>query len=198
MAVKTSHLIKWWEIWWHQIHSSALRWLVTSVFPPCCSKPCPCISVPDCFLSGSLEASDGRVFMLGESDCKPNQTSGEQWSEVLSSVKIVGIVSSWHSLLFQPGKAVRPGAPGRVGEILDIRPWAFLKEEKMLLQWALTLCSGFSFSWMIAVDGRGWRGFSLHIWSRCRFCIFSVSVLHLINKKQFSGGVNLGCKWEST
>lgn len=130
-AVKSSHLIKWWEIWWHQIHSSALRWLVTCASPLCCSNPCLCISLPCCFFSGPLEASCGRVSMLGECDCQPNQTSGEQWNKVLSSVKIVGIVSSWHGTLFQYSlaKVVRLRAPGRAGELLDIRPWAFLKEE---------------------------------------------------------------------
>lgn len=63
---------------------------------------------------------------------------------------------------------------------------------------------GFDFMyWFLFLlnDSHGWQRlqrYSLGTWSHCRFCILSVSVLHLINKKHFSGGVNLGCKWEST
>lgn len=99
MAVKSSYLIKWWGIWCHQIYSSALKWLVTRAFL-CCSL---CISLPYCFLPDPLEASRGSVFILGECDWSPNQSSGEQLSKVFSSVKIAGVVS-WHAVPVQPGQ----------------------------------------------------------------------------------------------
>lgn len=154
MVVKSSHLIKWWEIWWHQIHSSALRWLVTCAFPLCSSNTCLYISLPYFFLSGPLEASHRRVSMLGECDCKPSQTSGEQWSKVLSSVRIVGIVSSWRTFQYSLAKTVSPRAPGRAGELLGIRPWAFLKEEKP------AVAVGFDFmQWFLFLlnDSHGWQ-----------------------------------------
>lgn len=139
----------------------------------------------------------GRLFMLGERDCKPQPN---QWWTIRQS--LFQCKNCWRCLLLAQcsstawSKAMRLRAPGRAGELLDVRLWGG-RRKNMLVQWALTLCSVFSFSWMIAMDGRGCRGSSLDSWSHCRFCIFSVSVLHLINK-HLSGGINLGCKWEST